>query len=152
MTLTAEAIQRLEEIAVRFSPDGAPLAVRYDGGIWAVDPDAGAAHWFGRGSGRDGRAPAATDSEHLASVENWRLQARLNSASALLTFHLQRSPGSASWFLADITDASGRVPVSAVAAASRPGRVRLGPERFDRAGDAPAVQVPDRRKMRSRDS
>ncbi|BAS12411.1 hypothetical protein AHiyo8_07140 [Arthrobacter sp. Hiyo8] len=51
MTLTAEAIHTLEEIAVRFSPDGAPLAVRYDGRIWAVDPDAAAAHWFGRDGG-----------------------------------------------------------------------------------------------------
>ncbi|MDQ0240306.1 hypothetical protein [Arthrobacter bambusae] len=106
MTLTAEAIHTLVEIAVRFSPDGAPLAVRYDGGIWAVDPDGGAAHWFGRGSGRDGGDSAATDIEHLASVENWRVQARLNSDSALLTFHLQRSPGSPDWLLADITDAS----------------------------------------------
>ncbi|WP_284763104.1 hypothetical protein [Arthrobacter sp. efr-133-R2A-63] len=40
MTLTAEAVHTLEEIAVRFSPDGIPLAVRYDGIILAVDPDA----------------------------------------------------------------------------------------------------------------
>jgi hypothetical protein len=40
MTLTAEAVHTLEEIAVRFSPDGIPLAVRYDGSILAVDPDA----------------------------------------------------------------------------------------------------------------
>lgn len=106
MTLTAEAIHTLEEIAVRFSPDGAPLAVRYDGSIWAVDPDAGAAHWFGRRSGRDGSDSAATDSEHLASVENWRIQVRLNSDSALRTFHVQRSLRSPDWFLAGITDAS----------------------------------------------
>lgn len=43
-------------------------------------------------------------------------------------------------------------PVSAVAAASQPGHVRLGPEQFGRAGDAPGVRVPDRRKMLSRDS
>ncbi|WP_284989151.1 hypothetical protein [Arthrobacter sp. efr-133-TYG-120] len=106
MTLTAEAIHTLEEIAVRFSPDGAPLAVRYDGRIWAVDPDAGAAHWFGRDGGRHRSASAASDGEDPAAVEHWRLQVRLSSDSALSTFHLQRSPQSPDWFLADISDAS----------------------------------------------
>ncbi|GAB2730643.1 hypothetical protein ACX801_17465 [Arthrobacter bambusae] len=106
MTLTAEATLTLEEIAVRFSPDGIPLAVRYDGSIWAVDPEAGAEHWFGHGSWRDGSDSAAADSEGLASVEYWRLQVRLNSDSALRTFHLQRNLSSPDWFLADITDAS----------------------------------------------
>ncbi|MGO4583780.1 hypothetical protein AB4Z38_07820 [Arthrobacter sp. 2RAF6] len=106
MTFTAEAPHRLEDIAVRFSPDGAPLAVRYGGNIWAVDPDAATAHWFGRRSWWDGSGSAAIDGGDLPSVENWRLHARLSSNSALLTFHLQRSPGSPDWFLADITDAS----------------------------------------------
>ncbi|WP_442542475.1 hypothetical protein ACSBOX_11020 [Arthrobacter sp. KN11-1C] len=106
MTLTAEAIHTLEEIAVRFSPDGIPLAVRYDGSILAVDPDADAAHWFGRGRWPEGSDPDANDSEDPASVEHWRLQVRRNSDSALRTFHLQRNPRSPDWFLADITDAS----------------------------------------------
>jgi hypothetical protein len=106
MTLTAEAVHTLEEIAVRFSPDGIPLAVRYDGSILAVDPDADAAHWFGRRGWPDGSDPAANDSEDFASVEHWRVQVRRNSNSALRTFHLQRNPSSPDWFLADITDAT----------------------------------------------
>ena len=105
MTFTAEAPHWLEDIAVRFSTDGAPLAVRYDGNIWAVDPDAATAHWFGHRSWWDGSGAAAIDSGDLASVENWRLQVRLNSDSAFRTFHLRRTPGSPDWFLADVTDA-----------------------------------------------
>lgn len=105
MTFTSEAPHRLEDIAVRFSPDGAPLAVRYDGNIWAVDPDAATAHWFGHWSWWDGGRSAAIGSRDPVSVEHWRLQVRLNSNSALRTFHLQRSPRSPGWFLADITDA-----------------------------------------------
>lgn len=106
MTLTAEAIHTLDEIAVRFSPGGAPLAVRYDGAIWAVDPDAEAVHWLGDEGWRDRGDAAAPDSEGPASVEHWRLQARLNSGSALRTFHVQRKLRSPRWFLAGLSDAS----------------------------------------------
>jgi hypothetical protein len=105
MTLTAEAIHTLEEIAVRFSPDGAPLAVRYDGCIWAVDPDAGAVHWLGHEGWRELGDPARTDGEGPASVEHWQLHARLNSASALRIFHVQRKLRSPDWFLVGVTDA-----------------------------------------------
>lgn len=106
MTLTAEAIHTLDEIAVRFSPGGIPLAVRYDGAIWAVDPDADAVHWLGNEGWRDRGDAAAAGSEDPAPVEHWRLQARLNSGSALRTFHVQRKLRSTRWLLTGISDAS----------------------------------------------
>ena len=81
----------LHEVAVRFSPDGTPMAIRHDGGIWMVDPDIHADHWFTQDSAGD------TPREH------WQVQAKLPTAGAeLRTFTLRREPLDAAWRLESI--------------------------------------------------
>ena len=89
---------------VRFTPAGTPLAVRYEGRIWAVAADP--VHWFARDAWWDTRRTAAVGSGDLASIEYWRIQVRLGSRSALRTFTLRRNPLSTQWLLDDISDGS----------------------------------------------
>ncbi|MFJ5956553.1 hypothetical protein ACIQC5_11420 [Paenarthrobacter sp. NPDC092416] len=51
MTLAPESPTTGHDVDVRFSPDGTPLAIRYDGRIWMLDPDIHTAHWFARDPG-----------------------------------------------------------------------------------------------------
>lgn len=87
---------------VRFTPAGTPLAVRFDGRIWAVAADP--VRWFTRDSWWDTRRTAAVGSGDLVSIEYWRVQVRLSSNSALRTFELRRDPLSEQWLLESITD------------------------------------------------
>lgn len=87
---------------VRFTPAGTPLAVRYEGRIWAVAADP--VHWFARDAWWDTRRTAAVGSGDLVSIEYWRVQVRLSSNSALRTFELRRGPLSKQWLLESITD------------------------------------------------
>jgi hypothetical protein len=90
------------EVDVRFTPAGAPLAVRFDGRIWAVAADP--VHWFTRDAWWNTRRTAAVGSGDLVSIEYWRVQVRLGSNSALRTFTLRRNPLSAQWLLESISD------------------------------------------------
>jgi len=89
-------------VDVRFTPAGNPLAVRYNGRIWAVMADP--VHWFARESSWDTRRTAAVGSGDLVSVEFWRVQVGLASNSALRTFTLRRDPLSSQWLLESIAD------------------------------------------------
>jgi hypothetical protein len=102
MTATASETSLNSPVDVRFTPSGSPLAVRYDGRIWAVA--AAPVHWFGRDAWWDTRRTAAKGSGDLVSVEYWRVQVRLGTTSALRTFTLRRDPLSAQWLLESITD------------------------------------------------
>lgn len=90
-------------VQVRFTAKGIPLAVRYDGRIWAVAAEPvrcfRRADWWNTAK----RAPVGCGD--LVSVEHWQVQVRLTSSSALLTFELRREPLSDQWLLAGITDA-----------------------------------------------
>jgi hypothetical protein len=90
------------EVDVRFTPAGTPLAVRFDGRIWAVAADQ--VHWFTRDAWWNTRRTAAVGSGDLVSIEYWRVQVRLGSNSALRTFTLRRNPLSAQWLLESISD------------------------------------------------
>ena len=90
----------LQEVAVRFSPGGTPMALRHDGGIWMVDPDIHADHWFTQDAAGD------TPREHAGDTprEHWQVQAKLPTAGAeLRTFTLRREPLDAAWRLESIS-------------------------------------------------
>lgn len=89
-------------VDVRFTPAGTPLAVRFDGRIWAVAADP--VHWFDRDSWWDTQSTAAVGSGDLVSIEHWRVQVRLSSNSALRTFTLRRNPLATQWVLESISD------------------------------------------------
>jgi hypothetical protein len=89
-------------VDVRFTPAGTPLAVRFDGRIWAVAADP--LHWFTRDAWWDTQRTAAVGSGDLVSIEFWRVQVRLGSSCALRTFELRRDPLSEQWLLESITD------------------------------------------------
>jgi hypothetical protein len=90
------------EVDVRFTPAGTPLAVRFDGRIWAVAADP--VHWFTRDAWWNTRRTAAVGSGDLVSIEYRRVQVRLGSNSTLRTFTLRRNPLSTQWLLESISD------------------------------------------------
>lgn len=102
MTAVANETTLDVDVEVRFTPAGTPLAVRFDGRIWAVAADP--VHWFARDTWWNTRRNAAVGSGDLVSIEYWRVQVRLGSNSALRTFKLRRDPLSEHWLLESITD------------------------------------------------
>ena len=104
MTLAPESLTTAQDVDVRFSPDGTPLAIRHDGRIWMVDPDVHTAHWFTRDSWWETRTRAAVGTGDLVSVEHWQVQAKLPQASdELRTFALRREPLATVWQLESIS-------------------------------------------------
>lgn len=89
-------------VQVRFTAAGTPLAVRYNGRIWAVAAES--MHWFTRSEWWNTAKRAPVGCGDLVSIEHWQVQVRLTSASALRTFVLRRDPLSEQWLLASITD------------------------------------------------
>ncbi|MDV2981605.1 UNVERIFIED_CONTAM: hypothetical protein Q9R71_30970 [Actinomycetes bacterium ARC8] len=89
-------------VQVRFTAAGTPLAVRYDGRIWAVAAEP--VHWFTRSDWWSTAKRAPVGIGNLVDIENWRVQVRLTSTSPLRTFELRRDPLSDQWLLAAITD------------------------------------------------
>lgn len=104
MTATVSETTLDAPVDVRFTAAGAPLAVRYDGRVWAVAAEP--LHWFSRDSWWETRRNAAVGSGDLVSIEHWRVQVRLSSTSALRTFELPRDPLSKQWLLESIDDGS----------------------------------------------
>jgi diguanylate cyclase (GGDEF)-like protein/PAS domain S-box-containing protein len=98
MTMTPDAPVGSHEVQIRYDARGRPLALRHDGRLWAVDADTEAQHWFGR---RDSWGGDVGDG---VPVENWRVQARSGSSSALRTFHVRRDPSTPVWHLIRTTD------------------------------------------------
>lgn len=90
-------------VDVRFTAAGNPLAVRYDGLVWAVAAEP--VHWFTRDSWWQRQRTVPVGVGNVVDIEHWRLQVRLGTASAALrTFELRRDPLSEQWLLASITD------------------------------------------------
>ena len=105
MTFTPEAPALARDVQVRTDPSGKPVALRHEGRIWVMDPDADSQHWFARDSWWDTRRTAAVGSGDLVSVEYWQVQARSGSStSALRTFTLRRQPLATTWLLESIND------------------------------------------------
>jgi len=104
MTIAPETPTTGHEVAVRFSPDGTPLAIRYMGRIWMVDPDIHTAHWFTRDAWWETRHRVAVGTGDVVSVEYWQVQAKLPSHNAELhTFTLRREPLAEHWQLESIS-------------------------------------------------
>ncbi|HEY1155070.1 MAG TPA: hypothetical protein VGE95_02090 [Arthrobacter sp.] len=105
MTITHEAPTRNTPVDVRFTAAGTPLAIRYDGRIWAVDPTLDTAHWFTRDSWWETRSSAPRGIGNVVDVEHWRVQVSSGrSDSPLRTFELRREPLSEQWLLEAISD------------------------------------------------
>ena len=104
MTITPEAPTLNTPVDVRFTAAGTPLAVRYDGRIWAVDPTLDTAHWFTRDSWWETRRSVPVGVGNVVDIEFWRVQVRHTSDLPLRTFELRREPLSDQWLLTAITD------------------------------------------------
>ena len=107
MTITPEAPTLNAPVDVRFTKAGTPLAVLYDGQIWAVDPNLDTAHWYTRDSWWETRQTVPVGIGNVVDIEHWRVQVRLTATSTLHTLELRRAPLSEQWLLAAITDAGG---------------------------------------------
>lgn len=103
MTATVSEKTLDAPVDVRFTAVGTPLAVRYDGRIWAVAADP--VHWFARDSWWETQRAVPVGVGNVVDIEHWRLQVRLGSStSELRTFELRRDPLSEQWLLESITD------------------------------------------------
>jgi hypothetical protein len=103
MTVTTVAPTLNTPVDVRFTKAGTPLAVRYDGRIWAVTEEP--VHWFTRDSWWETRRSFPVGVGNVVDIEHWRVQVRLGgSDSPLRTFELRREPLGEQWLLEAITD------------------------------------------------
>ncbi|MFJ6302160.1 hypothetical protein [Pseudarthrobacter oxydans] len=103
MTATVSETTLDVPVDVRFTAAGAPLAVRYDGRVWAVAAEP--LHWFTRDSWWETQQTVPVGVGNVVDIEHWRLQVRLGSStSAMRTFELRRNPLSEQWLLETITD------------------------------------------------
>jgi hypothetical protein len=90
-------------VDVRFTAAGTPLAVRYEGRVWAVAAEP--LHWFMRDSWWETQRTVPVGVGNVVDIEFWRVQVRLGSStSALRTFKLRRDPLSDQWLLESVTD------------------------------------------------
>ena len=90
-------------VDVRFTAAGIPLAVRYDGRVWAVAAEP--LHWFTRDSWWQTQRTVPLGVGNVVDIEHWRVQVRLGTSSAALrTFELRRGPLAEQWLLESITD------------------------------------------------
>ena len=114
MTLAPEHphnTRHLPEVAVRFSPDGTPLAVRHDGKIWMADPALHTNHWYSRDAWWETRDRAPRGTGDVVSVEHWQFQAQSQGLEA--TLQLRREPLSEQWLLESLShDTTARVEES----------------------------------------
>ena len=103
MTATASETTLNAPVDVRLTAAGTPLAIRYDGRVWAVAAEP--LHWFTRDSWWETQRTVPVGVGNVVDIEHWRLQVRLGSStSALRTFELRRDPLSDQWLLESISD------------------------------------------------
>lgn len=70
MTLAPERRQALPDPV---QPRRTPLAIRHEGKIWMVDPEAHSGHWFTRSARWETRTRAQIGTGDLVSVEHWQV-------------------------------------------------------------------------------
>jgi len=103
VTATASETTLNAPVDVRLTAAGTPLAIRYDGRVWAVAAEP--LHWFTRDSWWETQRTVPVGVGNVVDIEHWRLQVRLGSStSALRTFELRRDPLSDQWLLESISD------------------------------------------------
>jgi hypothetical protein len=101
VTATASETALDVPVDVRFTAAGNPLAVRYDGRVWAVAAEP--LHWFTRDSWWETRRSAPVGVGNIVDIEFWRVQVKLSANSALRTFLLRREPVATQWLLESIS-------------------------------------------------
>ena len=104
MTISVEraAPEAYASVDLRMTPGGVPLAVRFEGRVWAVAAEP--FHWFSRTDWWTKGRAVPKGAGDVVSVEYWRIQARLSSRSALRTFIVRREPQSQHWILETLDD------------------------------------------------
>ncbi|VXC36164.1 hypothetical protein [Arthrobacter sp. 8AJ] len=102
MTATVSEKTLDAPVDIRFTAAGSPLAVRYDGRVWAVAAEP--LHWFTRDSWWKTQRTVPVGVGNVVDIEYWRVQVRLGSNSPLRTFELRRDPLSKQWLLEAIID------------------------------------------------
>lgn len=90
-------------VDVRFTLDGTPLAVRYNGHIWAVAADP--VRWFEREAWWETQTRVPVGAA-VVDTTVWQVQVRINSNSPLRTLQLRKRPMTDHWILASIDDAA----------------------------------------------
>jgi len=90
-------------VDVRFTLDGLPLAIRYDGHIWAVAADP--VRWFERGNWWETQ-PRVPVGAAVVDTAVWRVQVRINTSSPLRTMEIRQLPLTDHWVLTSINDAT----------------------------------------------
>lgn len=102
MTATVSEKTLDAPVDIRFTAAGTPLAVRYDGRVWAVAAEP--LHWFTRDSWWKTQRTVPVGVGNVVDIEYWRVQVRLGSNSPLRTLELRRDPLSKQWLLEAIID------------------------------------------------
>lgn len=99
-----EAGQRAvnEPVDLRFTPQGAPLAVRWRGRLWPVAADP--VHWFSRRNWWESNLPDGLRHGNVVDLEFWRLQVRATSTSPMRTLEVRKQPGWDGWHLVHVSD------------------------------------------------
>jgi hypothetical protein len=91
-----------EPVEPRFTPQGAPLALRWRGRLWPVAAEP--LHW-NRGRKRwESGPPAGPEHGQPVEIEPWRLQVQATSTSPLRTLEVRKHPGREGWHLTHIAD------------------------------------------------
>jgi hypothetical protein len=75
MTATANETALDTPVDVRFTPAGNPLAVRYNGRVWAVMAEP--VHWFTRDAWWDTRKSVPVGIGNVVDIEHLRIQVGL---------------------------------------------------------------------------
>lgn len=99
--MTASETSLDTPVDVRFTAAGTPLAVRYEGRVWAVAAEP--VHWFARDSWWENPRTAPVGVGNIVDIEFWRVQVKLTSNSALRTFTLRQEPMATQWLLESIS-------------------------------------------------
>jgi hypothetical protein len=103
VTATASETTLNTPVDVRFTAAGTPLAVRYEGRVWAVAAEP--LHWFTRDSWWETQRTVPVGVGNVVDIEHWRVQVRMGaSTSSLRTFNLRRNPLSGQWLMESIDD------------------------------------------------
>ncbi|WP_426997976.1 hypothetical protein [Pseudarthrobacter sp. N5] len=103
MTAVQSEAEPAAAVDVRFTLAGEPLAIRFNGNVWAVAADP--VRWFEREPWWETQ-PRVPVGAAVVDVAVWRVQVRINSASPLRTMEIRRRPTTEQWILASIDDAA----------------------------------------------
>ncbi|MGF9664324.1 hypothetical protein AAIH25_20920 [Arthrobacter crystallopoietes] len=91
-----------DPVELRFTPQGAPLAVRWDGRLWPVAAEP--LYWNNRRNRWEPAVPTGPKRGQPDDIEYWRLQVRAMSSAPLRTLEVRRHPCREGWHLTRVCD------------------------------------------------